>query len=332
MKSIEFLYLSQEDVIQVGLSMSDTIAIVEDVLKDHAEKSCENPPKPGIHPLPDAFIHAMPAYLPRKNLSGMKWVSGFFSNQRHGLPSIMGLMVLNDVTTGQPLALMEAGYITALRTAALSGVSARYLAVPDAKKVGIVGAGVQGRYNLLSLKDVLPGIESVHVHDSDPHASARLKELMQGCVPFQIEIRSTIQEVFEDADIIISAIGRPKERIFKEQWVKQGALVLPVGPRGWESAAIGRMDKLVVDDWGQFSHLYDGEGGYYAPLPPLHAELGEIVTGKKPGRESPLERIINFNLGMAILDIAVGNEILMRARRNNLGRFLPLMQGSMPFC
>lgn len=243
----------------------------------------------------------------------------------------MGLMVLNDVTTGQPLALMEAGYITALRTAALSGVSARYLAVPEAKKVGVVGAGVQGRYNLLSLKDVLPGIESVHVHDSDPHASARLKELMQGCVPFQIEIRSTIQEVFEDADIIISAIGRPKERIFKEQWVKQGALVLPVGPRGWESAAIGRMDKLVVDDWGQFSHLYDGEDGYYAPLPRLSAELGEIVTGKKPGRQSPAERIINFNLGMAILDIAVANDILARAQRDKLGRVLPLMTDSLPF-
>jgi ornithine cyclodeaminase/alanine dehydrogenase-like protein (mu-crystallin family) len=91
------------------------------------------------------------------------------------------------------------------------------------------------------------------------------------------------------------------------------------------------MDKFVVDDWGQFSHLYDGEGGYYAPLPTLYAELGEIVTGKKPGRESTAERIINFNLGMAILDIAVGNEILERARRSNLGRALPLMTGSMPF-
>jgi ornithine cyclodeaminase/alanine dehydrogenase len=331
MKSIEFLYLSQEDVIQVGLSMSDTIAVVENVLKDHADNACENPPKPGVHPLADAFIHAMPAYLPRKNISGMKWVSGFFGNQRYGLPSIMGLLVLNDVTTGQPVAVMEAGYITALRTAALSGVSARYLAVAGAKRVGIVGAGIQGRYNLISLKEVLPGIQCVRVHDTDSHAAARLKEVMQGQVPFQIEIRPSVQEVFEEADIIITAIGRPRERIFKEQWVKAGALVLPVGPRGWETAAIGKMDKFVVDDWGQFSHLYDGEGGYYAPLPTLYAELGQIVTGKKPGRESTAERIINFNLGMAILDIAVGNEILERARRSNLGRALPLMTGSMPF-
>jgi len=331
MKSIEFLYLSQEDVIQVGLSMSDTIAVVENVLKDHADNACENPPKPGVHPLADAFIHAMPAYLPRKNISGMKWVSGFFDNQRYGLPSIMGLLVLNDVTTGQPVAVMEAGYITALRTAAMSGVSARYLAVAGAKRVGIVGAGIQGRYNLLSLKEVLPGIQRVRVHDIDSYAAVRLKEVMQGQVPFQIEIRPSVQEVFQEADIIITAIGRPRERIFKEQWVKAGALVLPVGPRGWETAAIGKMDKFVVDDWGQFSHLYDGEGGYYAPLPTLYAQLGEIVTGKKPARESTAERIINFNLGMAILDIAVGNEILERARRSNLGRVLPLMAGSMPF-
>jgi ornithine cyclodeaminase/alanine dehydrogenase-like protein (mu-crystallin family) len=331
MKSIEFLYLSQEDVIKVGLSMLDTISVVENVLKEHADKAVENPPKPGVHPLEDAFIHAMPAYLPRKGISGLKWVSGFFGNQRFGLPSIMGLLVLNDVSTGQPIAVMEAGYITAIRTAAMSGVAARYLAVSGAKRVGVVGAGIQGRYNLLTLKEVLPGIECVRVHDTDSHAAARLKEVLRGHVSFEIEIRASVQEVFEEADIVITAIGRPRGRIFKEEWVKPGALILPVGPRGWETAAIGKMDKFVVDDWGQFSHLYDGEGGYYAPLPMLHAELSEIVTGKKPGRESTAERIINFNLGMAILDIGLGSEILERARQKNLGRVLPLMTESMPF-
>jgi ornithine cyclodeaminase/alanine dehydrogenase-like protein (mu-crystallin family) len=247
------------------------------------------------------------------------------------LPSIMGLLALNDVTTGQPVAVMEAGYITALRTAALSGVSARYLAVAGAKRVGIVGAGIQGRYNLLSLKEVLAGLQCARVFDIDSSSSARLKEVLQGHVPFQIEVRSSVQEVFEEADIIITAVGRPRERIFKEQWVKAGALVLPVGPRGWETAAIGKMDKFVVDDWGQFRHLYNGKGGYYAPLPALHAELGEIVTRKKPGRQSADERIINFNLGMAILDIAVANEILARAMRTKLGRVLPLMKNSLPF-
>jgi ornithine cyclodeaminase len=184
---------------------------------------------------------------------------------------------------------------------------------------------------LLSLKEVLPEIQCVRVYDIDSSSSARLKDVMQDHVPFQIEIRLSVQEVFEEADIIITAVGRPKDRIFKEQWVKAGALVLPVGPRGWETAAIGKMEKFVVDDWGQFSHLYDGEEGYYAPLPTLYAELGEIVAGKKPGRQSKAERIINFNLGMAILDIAVANEILARAKRNNIGRVLPLMKDSLPF-
>jgi len=92
MKSIEFLYLSQEDVIQVGLNMADTMAIVEDVLKDHADNACENPPKPGVHPLPDAFIHAMPAHLPRKSLSGMKWVSGSSATSDMDCPPSWGCL------------------------------------------------------------------------------------------------------------------------------------------------------------------------------------------------------------------------------------------------
>ena len=112
MKKLDLLYLSQKEVIEVGLTMKDAISIVEEVLREHGLKQFENPPKPGIHPLSDAFIHAMPAYLPRKKAGGMKWVSGFPSNYEYGLPTIMGLIVLNDVNTGQPLVVMDGGYIT----------------------------------------------------------------------------------------------------------------------------------------------------------------------------------------------------------------------------
>ena len=138
MKKIEFLYLSQKEVIEVGLTMKDTIDIVEDVLTEHGAGQFENPPKPGIHPQKDAFIHAMPGYLPRKNAGGLKWVSGFSGNYKYGLPSIMGLIVLNDVNTGQPLAVMDGGYITNMRTAAVSAVAVKFLAKKDARVLGLV--------------------------------------------------------------------------------------------------------------------------------------------------------------------------------------------------
>ena len=331
MKKIEFLYLSQKEVIEVGLTMKDVISIVEDVLKEHGHNQYENPPKPGIHPLKDAFIHAMPGYLPRKKAGGLKWVSGFSSNFNYGLPSIMGLIVLNDVNTGQPLAVMDGGYITAIRTAAVSGVSAKYLAKEDSKVLGIVGAGIQGRYHLLSLKEVLPEIEVARVFDTNEKVLKQLISLMGEHVPFNIEACNSIQEVVEGSDVIVTATGHIDERIYKEAWVNQGSLILPVHTRGWEKSTLSKVDKFIVDDWGQFMHVQGGEDGYYAPLPDLYAELGEIVIGKKPGRENHSERIINFNFGMAIHDISTATQVLERAREKRLGTMLPLIEDSIPF-
>ena len=331
MKKIDFLYLSQKEVIDVGLSMKDAISIVEDVFREHGLKQFENPPKPGIHPLSDAFIHAMPAYLPRKQAGGMKWVSGFPGNYKYGLPTIMGLIVLNDVDTGQPLAVMDGGYITNLRTAAVSAVAAKYLANKDAKVLGIVGAGIQGRYHLLSLKEVLNEIEVARVFDINTDVAHKLLSLMSKQVPFKIEVCHTVREVMESADVILTATGHLDERIFKDAWVREGALVLPVHTRGWEKSALNQVDKFIVDDWLQFNSFVGGTDGYYAPLPEAYAELGEIVIGRKPGRESRNERIIDFNVGIAIHDVAMASEVLKLAKEKDLGTILPFMEDNLPF-
>ena len=331
MKSIEFLYLSQKEVIEVGLTMKDAISIVEDVLREHGLKQFENPPKPGIHPLSDSFIHAMPAYLPRKKAGGMKWVSGFPGNYKYSLPTIMGLIVLNDVNTGQPLVVMDGGYITNLRTAAVSAVAAKYLANKDAKVLGIVGAGIQGRYHLLSLKEVLPDIEVAKVFDTNAEVSQRFITLMNGHVPFRLEQGQSVREVIEGADIIVTATGHLDERIFKEKWVGKGALALPVHTRGWELETLSKMDKFIVDDWAQFNSFVGGADGYYAPLPDSYGQLGEIVVGEKPGRENREERIINFNVGVAIHDVFMASVVLDRAKEKGLGTLLPFMEDSLPF-
>jgi ornithine cyclodeaminase/alanine dehydrogenase len=238
--------------------------------------------------------------------------------------------VLNDVKTGQPLAVMDGGYITNLRTAAVSAVAAKYLANEDAKVLGIVGAGIQGRYHLLSLKEVLKEIEVVRVFDIYPEVSQKLLSLMSMKVPFKIEVCNSIQDVMEDADVLLTATGHLDERIFKEKMVKEGTLVLPVHTRGWEKSALTKSDKFIVDDWRQFNSFVGGTDGYYAPLPELYSELGRIVVGEKPGRENPKERIIDFNVGIAIHDVAVASEVLARAREKGLGTVLPFMEDNLP--
>jgi len=331
MKKIDILYLSQKEVIEVGLTMKDAISIVQDVLREHGLKQFENPPKPGIHPLSDAFIHAMPAYLPRKKAGGMKWVSGFPGNYKYGLPTIMGLIVLNDVNTGQPLVVMDGGYITNLRTAAVSAVAAKFLANKDARVLGIVGAGIQGRYHLLSLQEVLPDIEVVKVFDTNAEVSRRFITLMNAHVPFRIEQGQSVQDVMEGADIIVTATGHLEERLFKENWVGKGALALPVHTRGWELATLRKVDKFIVDDWAQFNSFVGGVDGYYAPLPDFYSQLGEIVAGEKPGRENREERIIDFNVGVAIHDVFMATVILERAKEKGLGTLLPFMEDNLPF-
>jgi len=326
MKKVDFLYLSQKDVVDVGLTMQDAISIVEEVLTEHGLQEFENPPKPGIHTVPGAFIHAMPGFLPRKKAAGMKWVSGYSDNYQYDLPSIMGLIVLNDNQTGQPLAVMDGGYITALRTAAVSGVSAKYLAVEDAARIGIVGTGVQGRYNLLSLIEVLPEIKDIKIFDTNQSAVEEFLSAARGFSTLNITTCASAREVIEGADVIVTATGHLEERVYQENWVKEGALVLPVHTRGWDQELLNQAEKLVVDDWEQFNKALGGTDGYYSPLPNRYVELGEIVVGKKLGRENSTERIINFNFGMAIHDVYMATEILDRARTKGIGRILPLFE------
>jgi ornithine cyclodeaminase/alanine dehydrogenase-like protein (mu-crystallin family) len=330
MKRIELLYLSQEEVIATAMTMSETIAVVEDALREHGLGETENPPKPGVHPA-NSFIHAMPGYLPRKRAAGLKWVSSFSGNTGLGLPPVMGLFILNDVQTGQPLAVMDCRWITAMRTGAVSAVAARYLAAKNSTLVGIIGAGIQGRYNLLALAAALPSLESVRVFDINHRTADGFVAALAGELQMQIEIGKSPQEVIEGADIIVTATGRLDQPIFKEKWISPGALVLPVHHRGWENRTLHKVDKFITDDWQQLKLAHEKVGGFDGPLPERHTELGEIITGQKPGRENDMERIIDFNYGLAIEDVAMAGEIYTRAKAKRLGQILPLMEAELPY-
>jgi ornithine cyclodeaminase/alanine dehydrogenase-like protein (mu-crystallin family) len=331
MNKIEFLFLSQEDVLAVGLSMTEVIETTEAVFVEHGRKQFENPPKPGIHPKGNAFIHAMPGYLPALKAAGLKWVSSYPSNQNINLPAVMGVMFLNDVETGQPLALMDCRWITAVRTGAVSAVAAKYLANHESETLGIVGAGTQGRYNLIALREVLPALKRVKVYDTNQKMLESFVRVMEAETSLEIQPVRSPQVTIQDSDVVVTATGKLEQPVYQENWVKPGALVLPVHHRGWENTFLHKADKFVCDDWPQLQNAHKEVGGFYGPLPELNAELGEIVLGIKPGRESEAERIIDFNYGLAIEDVALASCIYPRAVQKGLGTNLTLSEGEIPY-
>ena len=324
MPASQLLYLSREDVKNTRLDMRTIIDLLEKAFMEKGQGRVEMPPKPGIHTMPDAFIHAMPAYIPSMRSAGIKWVSGYPENFKRGLPYITGLLVLNDVETGIPYAVMDCAWITAYRTGAASALAAKYLARPESETVGILACGVQGRTNLEALSclfkikevlayDVLPGIEDQYVRDMSRQLGLQV-----------IGVKEPKRAVV-DSDMVVTAgpiLKHPTPTI-QADWLEPGAFASAVDFDSYFSAAaLAQMDRISTDDHGQFQ--YYKSAGYFQQTPDPYADLGEIVAGLKPGRQSPQERTLAINLGLALDDMAVAPTIYALAKEKGLGTWLPL--------
>ncbi|MFA9452749.1 MAG: ornithine cyclodeaminase family protein [Candidatus Aminicenantaceae bacterium] len=318
------LYLSQDDVATIDLPMTEIVAALEGMFREKGEGRTEMPPKPGIHPRPDAFIHAMPAYIPALESAGMKWVAGNPANPAKGIPYIMGLLVLNDPETGQPIAIMDCIWITAKRTGAATAVAAKYLARADSTTAGILACGVQGRSNLEALCSVFP-VEHVRAYDLHPEKAEEYAREMRKTLGVAIETVGTPREAVEGRDIVVTSgpILRRPEPTIPPGWLAEGGFACAVDYDSyWQGGALRQTDKLVTDDLAQ---LEDHRRlGYFQDTPVPYADLGQIVAGKKPGRESEQERIISLNLGLALDDMATAIRIYRRALELGIGTELPL--------
>ncbi len=223
MSGQELLYLSRADVEGVSLDMKTIIDLLQKAFLEKGQGKVEMPPKPGIHTQPDAFIHAMPAHIPSLRSAGIKWVSGYPENPRRGLPYISGLLVLNDVETGFPYAVMDCTWITAYRTGAASALSARYLARPDSKVAGILACGVQGRTNLEAMAALFP-LERVYAYDILPEVQERYVDEMSTKLGLEvISVKEPRQAVLE-SDIVVTSgpiLHQPQPTIEKG-WLKAG--------------------------------------------------------------------------------------------------------------
>jgi ornithine cyclodeaminase/alanine dehydrogenase-like protein (mu-crystallin family) len=325
MSKQEILYLSQQDVVAVNLPMSDIIQALEVAFREKGEGRTEMPPKPGIHPGGgDNFIHAMPAYIPALKAAGIKWVSGFTENFKRGLPYITGLLILNDVETGLPLAVMDCVWITAMRTGAATALSARFLARKDSSAVGILGCGVQGRTNLEALKVLFP-VKRVRAYDTDPAISGRYASEMSKRFNIDVTPVPRPQEAVKGCDIVVTAgpILKKPHRTIRPGWFEEGSFASLVDfDSYWHPDAMKESSKFCTDDVAQLMH-YKG-AGYFQDIPPIHADLGQLVAGEKRGRENARERTMTANLGLAIDDMAVAPKIYERALEMGIGKRLPL--------
>jgi ornithine cyclodeaminase/alanine dehydrogenase len=324
-KLAEFRYLSLSDVRALEIPMEEIIQVVEEAFCEKAAGRTEVPPKPGVHPKNDAFIHAMPAYLEKVKAVGVKWVAGFPDNPKRGLPYISGLLVLNDSDTGFPICVMDCTWITAKRTGAATAVAAKHLAREESKALGVLGCGTQGRSNLEGLMVVCKNLEQVKAYDIKERNLREYVKEMVARYGISIVAVESPKKAVEGCDIVVTAgpIMKKPQPVIEKSWFKDGGLACPLDfDSYWKPEAMHSMGKFCTDDRDQLA--YYKTQGYFADLPKVYAELSEIVAGVKPGRENGEERIMAMNLGLAIEDVATAAYVFQRAKKANVGRMLPL--------
>jgi ornithine cyclodeaminase/alanine dehydrogenase len=326
MASNNLLYLSQADVVSVGLTMAEIVEALEKGFNEMGHGRVEMPPKPGIHPGEGGnnFIHAMPAYIPAMKSAGVKWVSGYPGNQAKGLPYIAGLLILNDTDTGMPLVVMDCAWITAMRTGAASAVSAKYLARPESSTIGILACGVQGHTNLEAMNVLFP-LKKVMAYDPSRDNSKRLAEFGQK-LGLEVEIVDDPRKSVTGCDIVVTSgpILKVPHATIQAGWMDKGTFASLVDFDSYYTReALKEADKWTTDHIGQYNY-YKDVSGYFQNCPEMYAELGELVTGKKKGRENEEEKTFTANLGLAMDDMAVAPLIYKLAVEKKIGTWLSL--------
>ena len=320
------LYLTQEEVKEI-LDMKSTLEAVESGFREMGNDNIEMPPRVYLH-FEKGVLIAMPAYMPGLNAAGTKIVTVHPGNKKeYNLPAVIARIVLNDPENGVPLAIMDGTYITALRTGAAGATGIKYLSREDSKVAGVCGLGVQGRSQVMGLMEVRPGLEKIRVYDIIPAARGAFAEEMKTQYPSVefIPVNSA-EEAVRGSDIVITCTPSP-EPFIDGSWLKPGCHVSAIGAdtaakRELMTSVIKRCDKLVVD----FIPQAFVTGDFAKPKEEgvitegdIHAQLGEIVAGKKSGRESGEEVTLFKATGLAIQDVGTAYKVYQLAKEKGAG-------------
>ena len=331
MREIHITYLNGPDVERLALGDDEILAAVEAALA--AQGRGQAVVEPRVHLVPESsakgHFNILRGYVKPLGVAGVKVVSDYVDNYRHGLPSEMALLNLFEPETGMPLAVIDATSITDMRTGAVTAIGARHLARKGSKVLGHIGARGTAYWNV-RLLDRLFDFESIRVHSRRPESRAAFAERLSRDLGKRVEATGDWESCVRGADIVVEASRLPKpEPLLKTAWIGKGALVVPYGTMSAvELSLTDIMDKMVVDDWGQcrkglpFGALRQHVDSDRLTEANLHAELGQVVAGLKPGRERDDETILLWHRGLSITDIALGHALLAKARGAGIGQQL----------
>ncbi|MGH3004513.1 MAG: ornithine cyclodeaminase family protein [Gaiellaceae bacterium] len=328
--TIEILFLSGADVASLALTTEELLAAVEASLLAQGNREVVLEPREHLVPDPafQGHFNVLRGYIAPLGVAGVKVVGDYVHNWKLGLPSELALLTLYDPRTGVPRAIVDATEITELRTGAVTALGARYLAAPRPTTLGHIGARGTAFSNVTML-DHLFDFEEIRVTSARAESRERFARALEEALGKDVRAVESWRETVEGADIVVEAARLVEPQpLLRTDWIKPGALVVPYGTMSAvELSLTSIMDKIVVDDWGQCrrgrfgalrAHVDEG----LLSEETLHAELGEIVAGLKPGRENDAETILFWHRGLATTDIAVGQALCERAVDRGVGTLL----------
>jgi ornithine cyclodeaminase/alanine dehydrogenase-like protein (mu-crystallin family) len=339
-EATQVLWLSQKDVIAAGgLDMAATLDDVEEVFRLYALGEYALPRKVSLEwvweetPVGEQSNHLnlMSGYVGGQvNAAGFKAIASFPRNPfKWNLPRASALIILHDTQVGLPLAVMDGTLISAMRTGAVSGVGAKYLAREDATRVGLIGAGVQCRTQLMALQVTRPDIQQAAVFDIRRDRAETFAAEMGGRLGLDIRVAESAEEASRQAEILVTATTNVTRPIVHDGWLMPGTYYAHVSGYECEYDVIRHAEKVLVDDWDLVkARMYSTvammwRDGEFAD-DDLYAEFGEVVAGQKPGRENDREVIVFSPIGLALHDVAVANRIFQTAQSKEIGQRVTL--------
>lgn len=305
-------------MIEHHLSTEDAIKGVESVFRAHGEGQVAMPAKITLDlrsfGLP-AWRNAMPGYIHPMGAAGIKWAGGYSENPaKHNLPYVMAMILLEDPATGYPLAVLDGMLITNMRTGAAAAVSAKLLGHSASRAAAFIGAGVQARYATDALVRT-HGIDRISVYDISRDAAERYATYARERYDLDVRIAESPESAVRDADLVIT-VTFADAPLVEGRWLRPGVVALSMGSyQEFDDEAVLSADKIVVDSWDQCAHRGElkrfTEAGRMV-RDDIHAELGDVITGKKPGRDSDQERIFCVPIGLGTHDIALARLVYDR--------------------
>jgi ornithine cyclodeaminase len=330
MRRLQLRFVSGPDVGRLGLRRTEIFDAVREAVK--AQGNGHVVLEPRVHLTPPnggrGHFNILRGHLGTVQVSGVKVVGDFVDNHRKQLPSELALVTLYDPDTGVPLAIVDGTMITAARTGALTALGARHLARAESKILGHLGARGTAWWNVTMLDDLFD-FEEIRVTSLRRESREAFAQQLGEELGKPVRAVPSPEEAFVGADIMVEASRLSVPTVLlRTAWVAPGTLVVPYGTiSAVELSLTGVMDKIVVDDWAQATVGPFGALRAHVDMGLLthervHAELGQIVAGHRPGRERPEERILFWHRGLATTDLAVAHLIWRRAEALDVGTVL----------